>query len=264
MTLSSASVTDALRHDLDMPEGKVGLLRGGEGPELLFLHGAGGAGAWTDFHQLLSARFDVVAPDHPGFGHSDDLPSVEAMDDLVYHYLDVLDRLELEAPVVVGASFGGWVAAELAVHSPHRVGTLVLLAPVGLRIPGSPIADLFLMNPAERAAALYHDQAVAQERFPTHPDIDLAVRRYRDDTALARFGWSPYLANPKLERRLHRITAATQVVAAGEDRVLPIEHCRRYAETIPRGTLAVVEDCGHALPMECPERTARSVIDFVS
>jgi pimeloyl-ACP methyl ester carboxylesterase len=261
MSVAPPSSAEALRRDLDLEAGMVGLLQAGDGPELVFLHGAGGAGSWTDFHRCLSRRFRVIAPDHPGFGHSGDFPAVEDMGDLVYHYLDVFDRLGLRSPIVVGASFGGWIAAELAVHSPARVSRLVLLAPVGLRIPGRPIADLFLMNAEEKAAALYHDQQVGRQCVPGASDIDLVVRRYRDDSALARFCWNPFFANPKLERRLHRVTAPTRVIAAGQDKVLPIEHCQRYAEKIPGAALDVVDDCGHALYMECPERLAQVVID---
>ena len=79
---------------LELAGGRVHLLRGGAGEPVLFLHAAGGAGAWLPFHaQLAGAGFEVIAPDHPGFGQSDDFPEVEAIDDLVYHYLDVLDGL---------------------------------------------------------------------------------------------------------------------------------------------------------------------------
>src|SRR5262245_38931226 len=122
-------------------------MRGGDGPPLLLLHAAGGAGTWPAFYGLLAQRFEVIAPDHPGFGGSDDLPEVEAIDDLVYHYLDVLDRLGLDHVNVVGASLGGWIAAELAVHSPHRIERLALLGAAGLRVPGRMATDIFLMTP---------------------------------------------------------------------------------------------------------------------
>lgn len=121
---------------LELTGGRVHLFRGGSGEPVLFLHAAGGAGAWLEFHgQLAGAGFDVIAPDHPGFAMSDDFPLVEAMDDLVYHYLDVLDALGLERVHVVGASFGGWIAAELAVAASHRLRSLTLLSAAGLRLP---------------------------------------------------------------------------------------------------------------------------------
>ena len=98
---------------VELDGGRVHLLRGGTGEPVLFLHAAGGAGSWLPFHEMLAARgFEVIAPDHPGFGKSDEFPEVEAIDDLVFHYLDVLDALGLDRPHVVGASFGGWIAAE--------------------------------------------------------------------------------------------------------------------------------------------------------
>ncbi|HEV2778598.1 MAG TPA: alpha/beta hydrolase [Actinophytocola sp.] len=249
---------------LDMPGGRVHVLRGGTGAPLLFLHAAGGAGQWLQYHELLARRFEVIAPDHPGFGGSDDFPEVEGMDDLVYHYLDVLARLGLERPHVVGASFGGWLAAELAVHTPDAVGSLVLLSAAGLRIPEHPIADLFLMTPPQLAAALFHDMSKASAVFPPDPDVDTILAAYRDMAGLARFSWAPFLCNPKLERRLHRITAPTLVVWPSEDKLVPIAHGHRYAELIPNAAFAQVENCGHAMYFERPEEFAEITTEFLA
>jgi pimeloyl-ACP methyl ester carboxylesterase len=249
---------------LDFPGGRVHLLRGGSGPPLLFLHAAGGAGQWLEFHQLLARQFEVIAPDHPGFGGSDELAEVEGIDDLVYHYLDVIERLGLDRPHVVGGSFGGWVAAELAVHTPAAVGSLALLSPAGLRLPDHPVADLFLLTPRQLADILFHDPAKAAAFLPADPDVDTVLAAYRDLTGLARFSWAPFLCNPKLERRLGRITAPTRVVWPAEDRLVPIAHGRRYAELIPGATLSVVKDCGHAMYFERPEEFADIVADFLA
>jgi pimeloyl-ACP methyl ester carboxylesterase len=248
---------------LELPGGRVHLFRGGSGEPLLFLHAAGGAGAWLDFHRLLAGRFDVIAPDHPGFGRSDDFGDVEAIDDLVFHYLDVLDALGLDHAHVVGASFGGWIAAELAVAAPHRVSSLVLLSPAGLRLADHPVADIFLMRPDQLAATLFLHPPPAPLKPPAL-DVDGILAAYRDQTALARFCWSPYLCNPKLERRLHRITAPTLVVAAAQDRLIPVAHARRYAERIPGARFAEVGDCGHAMYVERPAEFAAVTTDFVS
>jgi pimeloyl-ACP methyl ester carboxylesterase len=249
---------------LDVPGGRVHLLRGGSGEPLLFLHAAGGAGQWLEFHELLSRRFEVIAPDHPGFGGSDELAEVEAMDDLVYHYLDLIDRLGLDRPHVVGGSFGGWVAAELAVHTPDAVGSLALLSASGLRLPDHPITDLFLLTPEQLAAVLFHDLTKAAAVFPPDPDVDTILAIYRDMTALARFSWTPFLCNPKLARRLHRITAPTLVLWPGEDRLIPVAHGRRFAELIPGAELVIVADCGHAMYFERPEEFARITGDFLA
>ncbi len=246
---------------LDFPGGRVHVLRGGTGAPLLFLHAAGGAGQWLPFHELLAQRFEVIAPDHPGFGGSDELPEVEGMDDLVYHYLDFIERLGLDRPHVVGGSFGGWLAAELAVFRPHVTGSLVLLSAAGLRIPEHPIADLFLMTPEQLVDALFKD--VTKSPFPADPDVDQVLAFYRDMTALARFSWMPFMNNPKLARRLHRVVAPTLVVWPSEDKLIPIAHGHRYAELIPNAVFAEVEDCGHAMYMERPEEFAEITAKFL-
>jgi pimeloyl-ACP methyl ester carboxylesterase len=264
---------------LELAGGRVHLLRGGAGEPVLFLHAAGGAGAWLPFHaQLAGAGFEVIAPDHPGFGKSDDFPEVEAIDDLVYHYLDVLDGLGLglARPHVVGASFGGWVAAEVAVNSPHLIGSLTLLSAAGLRLPDHPVADVFLMPPAKLAAALFHDPPPPAPAPPAGTaaagpaaagaalELDAIIAAYREATSLARFAWVPYLSDPKLERRLRRITAPTLVVAPSDDRLIPVAHARRYAALIGGATYSEVADCGHAMYLERPAEFASTVASFLA
>jgi len=252
---------------LELAGGRVHLFRGGAGEPLLFLHAAGGAGEWHEFHRLLAdAGFDVIAPDHPGFGKTDDFPEVEAIDDLVYHYIDVIDALGLDRPHVVGASFGGWIAAELAVAAPQAAGSLVLLSAAGLRLPEHPVPDIFLMTPGQLAATLFHEPPPAppQPAEPAPPDLDAVIAAYRDASALARFCWAPYMCDPKLERRLHRVKAPTLVAAPADDRLIPVEHARRYAALIPGARYAEVADCGHAMYFERPAAFADLTAGFLA
>jgi pimeloyl-ACP methyl ester carboxylesterase len=248
---------------IEVEGGAIHLLRGGEGPPLLFLHGGGITGVWLPIHGLLAERFEVFAPDHPGFGQSDDLPDVEDVGDLVYHYLDLLDRLGLDRAAVVGVSFGGWLAAELAVHSPERVDGLVLIVPVGLRIPEHPVTDLFIMSPEQKVEALFHDPAFAANVFPAEPDVDFILQVYRNDTALARYAWHPFMSDPKLERRLGRISTPTLVIGAAGDGIVPRVHPERYAERIPGARLEMLEDAGHAVFIEEPKRVSDLALDFL-
>ena len=249
---------------VDVSGGRVHLLRKGAGEPLLFLHAAGGAGQWNEFLDLLAERFEVYAPDHPGFGGSDELPQVEAMDDLVYHYLDVIEQLGLDCPHVVGGSFGGWVAAEIAVLAPYEIGSLTLLGAAGLRLPDHPIADLFLMTPHQLADVLFHDPAKAAAMVPAEPDVDVILAAYRDLTGLARFTWSPFMCNPKLDRRLRRIVAPTLVVWASDDRLIPVAHGHQYTDLIPNARFALVGDCGHAMYFERPAEFAHIIAAFLA
>jgi pimeloyl-ACP methyl ester carboxylesterase len=260
MTQTTGSAGVAERR-LAMPGGEIQVLRGGEGPPLLLLHGGGGASTWTPLHEALSARFDVIAPDHPGMGRSDEFATFQGIDDLVVHYDDLLDALGIARATVVGASFGAWVAAELAVFAPARVEQLVLMAPIGLRLPEHPLSDIFLMHPEQRVAALYHDTSRAPS---TDGDVEAFVQAYRDMGAIARYAWKPFMANPKLEGRLRRVRARTLVVAAAQDQVVPRAHPQRYAERIADARLVVVEDVGHALDLERPEAVADVVLSFLA
>ncbi|HEY6496945.1 MAG TPA: alpha/beta hydrolase [Trebonia sp.] len=260
-------MTEVAEEFLELNGGRVHLLRGGTGEPVLFLHAAGGAGAWLPFHEMLADRgFEVIAPEHPGFGKSDEFPEVEAVDDLVFHYLDVLNALGLDRPHVVGGSFGGWIAAELALFAPQRVSSLTLLSAAGLRLPEHPVTDLFLLPPARLPETLFHVPPAPAPVPPprTPPDLDAIIAAYREATSLARFCWVPFMADPKLERRLHRITAPTLVVAPSDDRVIPVEHARRYAERIPNATYAEVPDCGHAMYFERPEEFTARVAAFLN
>src|SRR5207302_1145565 len=71
---------------------------------------------------------------------------IEHVSDLAFHYLDLLDALELERAHLVGASFGGWIAAEIATMASHRLASLVLIDPVGIRVDGWIYPFLFAMD----------------------------------------------------------------------------------------------------------------------
>jgi pimeloyl-ACP methyl ester carboxylesterase len=223
------AVTHAVAHAALDPAQRCGVRPQRRGPEVVLEPGERAAqqGRIRGGDDLADR---LIAPDHPGFGLSDDLPEVRAMDDLVYHYLDVLDRLGLDR--VVGASFGGWIAAELALHSPERVRKLVLLGPAGLRIPEHPVADLFIMTPPQLLRALFHDPAIVENLLATEPGVEDILRSYRDLGALARFGWKPYLSNPKLEGRLRRVSAPTR--ASWPPRTIGSFRGRTASATPPR------------------------------
>src|SRR5262249_17959576 len=152
-----------------------------------------------------------------------------------------MDGFGLERPVVVGASLGGWLAAELAVHSPERVSRLVLLAPLGLELPEHPIADLFALSRDATIDALFRDRAPGEQLLPADPGPGALVQMSKDRTAPARLAWTPFCCNPKLERRLHRIAAPTLILWGDDDRLVPAAHGRRYSELIGDSRLRVIE-----------------------
>jgi pimeloyl-ACP methyl ester carboxylesterase len=128
------------------------------------------------------------------------------------------------------------------------------------------VTDLFLLPPDRVVATVFHNPPPPAPAPPpgTPPDLDAIIAAYRDATSLARFCWVPFMSDPKLERRLRRVTAPTLVVAPSDDRLIPAEHARRYAARIPGAAYAEVPDCGHAMYFEKPAEFASSVSEFLS
>ncbi len=75
---------------------RIRLMRGGSGRRCCSCTAAGGAGAWLPFMAPLAARFDVIVPEHPGFGDSDTPDWLDTIHDLAYFYLDFLEQLDLD------------------------------------------------------------------------------------------------------------------------------------------------------------------------
>ncbi len=244
---------------------KIQLLQGGTGKPLLYLHSAGGEVVWLPFFEALSQHFTLYVPAHPGFGRSEGLEKMDSMEDWVFHYMDLIDSLGLEGVHVVGLSLGGWLAAELATHYAHRLGRLVLIDAVGLRVEGAPVPDIFAATAEETRRLVFFDpdSELAKSFIPDNPPMELLEMVLRAREAAARIGWNPYLHNPKLPQRLHRIALPTLILWGDSDRLVPLEHGRAYQRGIAGSRLTLVERCGHAPPLERPQETAKLVVDFL-
>src|SRR5215475_653768 len=133
--------------------------RKGIGRPLLFLHGANFTGRWLPFHEELSKGADVIAPDHIGFGATPFQEWLEGFDDLVLHYEVLREDQGLERFDLVGYSLGGWIAAEYATFYPERVSRLVLITPLGLRVPDKPVRDTMAMDNGQLLSLLFNDRA---------------------------------------------------------------------------------------------------------
>jgi pimeloyl-ACP methyl ester carboxylesterase len=240
----------------------VRLLSGGAGPALVFLHGAGGAGRWLPFQEHLARRFAVEFPSHPGHGGSPAADWIEHISDLAFHYLDLLDALGLERVHLVGASFGGWIAAEIAVMASHRLRSLVLIDPVGIKVEGWIYPFLFAMELPELVSTVFHDVSAALALAPRDQSPDTILELARERSALARVGWSPYLYDPLLRRRLHRIAAPTLLCWGAYDRVAPLVCAKVWAAEVPGARLEVFEGSGHVPHLEEPTLVAAAVGDF--
>jgi pimeloyl-ACP methyl ester carboxylesterase len=224
---------------------KVQMLRGGKGAPLLFLHGGGGAGVWLPFFKTLAEKYDVIVPEHPGFGRSDTPDWLDNVGDYANFYLEFMDKLGLKDVNLVGTSLGGWIAADLAVRDQSRLKTLTLVAPAGIHVNGVPKGDLFLWTPEQSVRNLFADPANAERVLAIQPDEDERRRRMKNALMLAKVGWQPRLYDPHLRKWLHRIAKPTLIVWGDSDKVIPRQYGPAYQELIPGSKLEVLKNCGH-------------------
>jgi pimeloyl-ACP methyl ester carboxylesterase len=268
MTESKAATVPRPRHHYTEPGWinvgglQVAYRRKGTGPPTLYLHGAGLTRMWLPFYEELSNSLDLIVPEHPGYGETEMPEWLDGMDDLVVHYDAFLEAVSLERPHLVGVSLGGWIAAELAVFYPRRFTSLTLVTPIGLRVLGKPLADIFAMPPEEIGGRIFNDLAKAAEYLPDIESLEEVEHQFGEAATLARLAWNPRF-DPKLERRLLRVACPALVVGADEDRLVPYELSERYAELLPDVRLETVTGASHGLVVEQPAETAALITAFI-
>ena len=242
----------------------VRALRGGRGQPLIFLHGAGGQPAWLPFFERLGQRYEVLIPEHPGFGASDNPAWIRNVPDLAMYYLDLLEAT-YKAPVhVIGHSLGGWTAAEAAVRNCTRIKSLTLLAPAGIRVKGTPPGDTFIWSPEESARYRFHDRKLAEAALAAPPMSDEQMDELmQNQLAAVKFGWEPRWFNPDLEKWLHRISVPTHVLWGKDDKILPSAYAALWGERVNGAQVTMIDTCGHLPQVEKADAVADKVLAFL-
>jgi pimeloyl-ACP methyl ester carboxylesterase len=233
--------------------GKATIIRqAGEGTPFVYLHSTlDESFMWFPFFEAFAKHFRVLVPTHPGFGKSEGFDQIDTIEDMAFHYLELLDALGLEKVILGGVSLGGWIAAELAVRWPERVERLWLADAPGLWVDDQPLGDLFrVMNDRDQLRRLlFHDPDgyIAKLVIADNPPEDRMLMAYQSLTVLARLVWErPY--DPKLAGRLHRISCPVLLIWGDKDRLVPPAYGEAYRKHIPHAEIKLIPNCGH-LPM---------------
>jgi pimeloyl-ACP methyl ester carboxylesterase len=241
---------------------------GGSGPPLLYLHAAGGP-VWDPFIEGLAERHTVYAPDHPGTGDTarEAIYAVESLWDLVLIYDEILDALGLSSVPVIGTSFGGMMACELAAHRPERVSKMVVLAPIGLWRDDAPVTPYMLLPPDKLVATLFKnfDAAPVQKalQLPTDPK-ELAVATADSIWSLGatgKFVWP--IPDKGLKKRLHRIKARTLIIWGEEDALISSVYAEEFRQRIANSQIEIIKGSGHVPQMEKLETVQPLVTKFL-
>jgi pimeloyl-ACP methyl ester carboxylesterase len=266
-TLSTAPAERSLRVWDDQLQVRV--LVAGSGPPLVYFHPAGGL-TWDGFLDALTQQFTVYAPEHPGTTPGDPraIDRVDDMWDLVVMYQEVLEQLGLERPVLMGESFGGMVACEVAAYAPERVSKLVLLAPLGLWRDDLPVRNPMIVSQDELRRLLFADpDGEAAGRFFGLPEeqearVEAQVDFTWSQACTGKFVWP--IPDRGLRKHIHRVGAPTLVVWGRQDGVIAPAYADEFARRIRGARVELIDRAGHLPHLEQSEAVARLVREFLS
>jgi len=249
---------------------------GSGGAKLLLVHGINPVSPRAPFLDLLAEHGEIIAPSHPGFGNSPLPADFDTMYDLVHLYLGVLDAVPADKVTMLGFSFGGWIAAEVAVSGHRKLDRLVLVDPVGVKLGGREerdIAHLFNTSPDELNRRAWHDPARRPEGsygVGWHTAIGEAmtdsemVTLARNWDSLCLFAWRPHMYNPQLKHWLHRVTVPALVLWGASDRIVTPDYGRAYSRLIPGARFEMIEGAGHHPELEQPRAFVDQVASFLN
>lgn len=242
----------------------------GSGPPLVFLHGPWGLRNDREFLELLADGHTVYAPKHPGTSAhgAEAVHQIDDWLDLVVYHGELLDRLELGSAIVVGHSFGGMVACEIAAAMPERISRLVLIDPVGLWHDDMPVKNWMILPQAELRAALFADPAgEAAQKFFAIPSegearVDAQVGFIWSQACTGKFVWP--IPDKGLKKHIHRIAMPTLIVWGKADGVIVPDYAEEFSRRIVNSRVALIDDAGHLPHLEQAHGVARLVREFVA
>ena len=241
--------------------GDIDVLSGGAGPRLTILHRDTGRCGWTRLHERLAAHFHILAPSLPGYDASDRPDWLRNVTDLAALVGLFDDAIDGESGAFLGLGFGGWVAAELAAHSPGRVSRLILHSPMGIKPIAGEIFDQFLVE-TEDYARLGFASEVAYERERAAEEGDRSLRLDRNREMTTRIAWKPAMFNPSLKHLLRGVSKPSLVVWSTDDKIVPKSCAEIYRDALFDARYAEVTG-GHMAECEAPDALADLVEDFL-
>jgi|SRR5581483_1776701 len=241
----------------------------GAGAPLLYLHPAAGL-VWDPFLSHLAESHTVYAPEFPGTSVGDPyaIHALDHLSDVVLVYEEVVRSLGLTKPIVVGHSFGGMLAAELASTFPDLASKVVLLAPIGLYRDDLPVANWLATSPQDMPALLFHDPdspgAKSMLAMPEDPDIaaEAAAALVWSMGATGKFAFP--VPDRGLRKRLYRLDAPVLVLWGGQDRLVPAAYVEEWRSEVADVRTLVLDDCGHVPQVEQLEQTITAIEKFLT
>jgi pimeloyl-ACP methyl ester carboxylesterase len=239
----------------------------GEGGATVYLHGIIGQ-EWGSFLDGLSTQRRVYAPAHAGSNEPDELAKLDSIHDLVIYYDELFTELGLDQVDLIGHSFGGMVAAEIAAAYPDRVRRLVLIDPLGLWRDDLPVEDYLLIPQDRQNALLLGDVSndAVRTRLALLEDqkeqIQSMLHRITSLASASHFLWP--IPERGLAKRLHRVKAETLVIWGEDDRFISPAYAEDFARQIAGTQIEIIPGAGHSPHIEQSTRVLDRVQRFLS
>jgi pimeloyl-ACP methyl ester carboxylesterase len=241
------------------------LARAGAGAPVLVLHHDIGRPEAAPFESALARGFSVLAPSHPGYDTSSRPEWMRSVRDVAVVYQWLLAERDLARDLtVVGLGFGGWIAAEMATMAPRAFKRLVLVGAMGIKPERGEIADQALLSYIDYVRRGFADQRAFDRVFGAEPSTPQLEQWDLNREMTFRIAWKPYMYSPTLPHLLGGVAVPALVVWGGGDRIVPLECGERYAKSLPRARLEIVEGAGHFVDLEAPDALASLVTRFVA
>lgn len=224
----------------------------------LLLHGGGGVWTMAGFADLLAERTHsrVLVPTHPGFGPTTRPKGLTSVAELAQVYVTMLEQLDLTDVTVIGNSFGGWLAAEMALQESPRVSGAAIIDGIGIEVDGHPMTDVSGLSPDELQSYSFHDPSKA----PT-PSITPGSPPSPDVGALLSYT-GPTMSDPSLAQRLGSLDVPVHVVWGQSDRIVDPDYGQAYAAAIPLSAFTLLPRAGHLPQLETPEELLGALLDL--
>jgi pimeloyl-ACP methyl ester carboxylesterase len=256
----------------------------GSGPALLLLHGiAGSSRTWRDVVPLLEDRFTVIAPDFMGHGLSEKPVGDYSLGAFASGTRDLLDVLGIDRATVVGQSFGGGVAMQLAYQHPELCERLVLVDSGGLgrevnwmlrflTLPGSEylmplIFPGFVRDWGDSVVRSINGRGIRLGRITEMWSAYASLAEAENRQAFARTIRSVIDPGGQSVSAMDRLYLAsslpTLIIWGDRDGIIPVGHAHAAQQAIPGCRLAVIEGVGHFPQIEAPEQFVAALVDFV-
>ncbi len=250
--------------NLDVRGTPVRFMRAGKGAPLVLLRGDDASEGWRSYMDALAQSYDVIAPEHPGFGGAPKPEWLDCVADMANFYLDLLDTLGLKDVRLMGLGLGGWIAAEMAMRAKGCIANLTLVDAAGMKVAGANGIDLFLVTEEQGILDKFADPSAGKAEQEYKLTAESEDTRIANQMVISQMAWSPRWHDPNLRKWLHRVDAPTLIVWGAQDRIFPAAHAHEWQKLIKNSRVEIIESSGHTPYIEKADAFVKAVSKFLN